>query len=362
MKSPSRNCARSRVPVQVTPRAGFTLIELLVVIAIIAVLVALLLPAVQQAREAARRSQCKNNLKQMALALHNFEETYKYVPAWTREIAPADYPTTPPNAYAAFGAGARVTYGPLFQILPYLDQAVIYNLYDTKRGYIDSNNMPPNYGTASPAAQVPVNLYICPSTPSSIPSDYGPYFASLGVNKGPLVLPRTDYVPVRGLHSSLAVCAGMANASTDNGMLGCPSDSTSKQTLWQIPFAKVTDGLSNTICFAEEAGKQTRYFRGQTLPGLSTLADGGLALNCYYGEENIARQLHGYSGATITNPGLAGCAAINVYNDNGLYSFHVGGCHVVMGDGSVKFLSQNIASVVLAAIVTRDGGEAKSLE
>lgn len=359
-----RSIVRTRPPVNapINPRSGFTLIELLVVIAIIAILIALLLPAVQQAREAARRSQCKNNLKQMALALHNFEGTYKYVPAWTREIAPADYPTTPANQYAAFGAGARVTYGPLFQILPYLDQAAIYNLADTKRGYIDQINMPPNYGTANPAAMSPVTVYICPSTPGGIPSDYGPYFASLGVNRGALILPRTDYVPIRGLHRTLAVCAGKPNADTDNAMLGCPGDSTSKQTLWQIPFAKVTDGLSTTICFAEEAGKQRRYFRGQTLPGLSTLADGGLALNSYYGEENIARRIQGYSGATITNPGQAGCAAINVYNDNGLYSFHVGGCHVVMGDGSVKFLSENIASVVLAAIITRDGAESATID
>jgi prepilin-type N-terminal cleavage/methylation domain-containing protein len=163
MKSRSGICKRSSKTVKPTPRSGFTLIELLVVIAIIAILIALLLPAVQQAREAARRSQCKNNMKQMALALHNFEETYKYVPAWSREIAPADYPTNPPNQYAGFGAGARVTYGPLFQILPYLDQAAIYNLADTKRGYIDQVNMPPNYGTANPAAMSPVSVYICPS-------------------------------------------------------------------------------------------------------------------------------------------------------------------------------------------------------
>jgi prepilin-type N-terminal cleavage/methylation domain-containing protein len=347
LRHPSHARARN-----VAARSGFTLIELLVVIAIIAILVALLLPAVQQAREAARRTQCKNNLKQIGLGLHNFEETYKYVPAWGKVIPLADYPTTPPNPYLPFGTDARTTFGPLFHILPYLEQANIYNMFDKKRSYVDPVNMTPNYGTVPIAAMATVTSFICPSTPGNPPSDYGPFFAAAGLPLGPMVTPRTDYIPIRGVHSSLAVCAGMPNATTQNGMLGS-NDTTTKFT---VRFADVTDGLSNTIMIGELAGKQKLYFRGRSLPG-STLLDGGLTLNSYYGDVNIAREMRGYSGANIATPTQAGCSSINVLNLNALYSFHTGGTQVVLGDGSARFISENISSQVFAAIVTRDGGE-----
>ena len=331
-------------------RSGFTLVELLVVIAIIGILVGLLLPAVQAAREAARRMQCSNNLKQMGLAMHNFESTYKFFPAADKDIPAAKYPT-PPNPY-----GARATFGTLFQILPYMEQAQIYNLFDVKRSYLDPINMAPPYGTGSKAGYVQIPAFICPSAPGEPPSDYGPYFASIGLALGPYVLPRTDYIPIKGLHrTSIVTCAGYPSPSTypnRNGMLGT-TDSENK------PFTKiaeVTDGLSNTIMFGELAGRQKLYFRGKPVPG-STLLDGGLTLNSFYGDANTARELRSYSGASITTPSQTGCTAINVYNENGLYSFHVGGIQNAMGDGSVQFLSESVAITVLAALVTRDGGE-----
>jgi prepilin-type N-terminal cleavage/methylation domain-containing protein len=341
----------SRTQTRFLHRQGFTLIELLVVIAIIAVLIALLLPAVQQAREAARRTQCKNNLKQMGLALHNFEGTYRYIPAYAKEILPADYPA-PANPY-----GQKTTYGTLLHLLPFMDQAAIYNLYDKKRSYIDPANMPAPWGTLSLDALKPIVAFRCPSTPGDPPSDYGPYLASVGLPAGTMITPRTDYVPLRGIHSSFAVCAGMPNNSTNNAMLGT-ADTKLQPT---VQFRDVTDGLSNTLCFVENAGLQKLYFRGKPTPG-STLTDGGLALNCYYGDVNVAFQVHGYSGANIATPTQAGCAAINVLNYQALYSFHTGGTHAVRGDGSVVFLSENMSSNVLAAVITRDGGESLSLE
>lgn len=335
-----------------TATSAFTLVELLVVIAIIGILVGLLLPAVQAAREAARRMQCSNNMKQMGLGIHNHESTYKYMPASEKDIAAAKYPT-PANPY-----GVRATFGTLFHILPFIEQTSLYNLFDPKRSYIDPINMPPSYGTANPAGFSKVTTYVCPSTPSDPPSDYGPYFASIGLNKGPFVAPRTDYIPIKGIHgASLAVCAGKPNANTRNGMLG----TTNAETKPTIKFSEVTDGLSNTILFGELAGRQKKYFRGKPVPG-STLADGGLTLNSYYGDSNTARELRSYSGADIANPGQIGCSAINVYNENGLYSFHTGGIQVCMGDGSVTFLSENVSATVFAALVTRDGGETVTLE
>ena len=350
----------ARGEIQITSdRSGFTLIELLVVIAIIAILIALLLPAVQQAREAARRTQCKNNLKQLGLAVHNFEGTYKYIPAHEIDIPVADYPTTPANAY-----GQRATFGTLFHLLPYIEQTAVYNLFDKKRSYVDPINMPPGYGTLSPTAmQGVITGFLCPSTPGTPPSDYGPYFAGAGIPLGPMVTPRTDYVPIQGLHSSLAVCAGQPNASTKNGMLG----TTNSETAWKISFSAVTDGLSNTICFAECAAKQKLYYRGKptgasTFTSSVTFAGAGLVLNSYYADHNIGRQIRGYSGANLSNIYEPGCSSINVVNENGLYSFHTGGVQVVLGDGSARFLSENMSSAILAGMITRDGGEVFSNE
>ncbi|QDS91843.1 Type II secretion system protein G precursor [Roseimaritima multifibrata] len=332
-------------------RFGFTLVELLVVIAIIGVLVGLLLPAVQAAREAARRMQCSNNLKQMGLAIHNHESTFKYMPAWGKDIAAADYPS-PPNPL-----GQNAAHGPLLHLLPYLEQKSLYDLYDPKRSYLDPINMPAPWGTLDPGAFTPVTAYLCPSTPGDPPGDYGTYFESIGLPGGSFNAPRTDYSPIRGLHRTLAVCAGMPDVSTNNGMLG----STDLERKWSIKMSEVTDGLSNTILFGEQAGRQKLYFRNKSTPG-STLLDGGLTLNSYYGDQNIARQLRGYSGASIADPEQPGCSAINVYNLNGLYAFHPGGVQVVLGDGSVRFVSETTSATVFGSLVTRDGGEVVSLD
>lgn len=332
-------------------RVGFTLVELLVVIAIIGILVGLLLPAVQAAREAARRMQCSNKLKQAGLAIHNHESTHKFIPAWGKTIPAAQYPTSPANPY-----GERTTYGVLFQLLPYLEANNIYNLYDTKRSYVDPINMPPPLGTASPAGMEPSPLFTCPSAPEA-PSDYGDYFRQVGLPLPagtPYRAPRTDYAPIKAIRGTLNTCVGLANATTHNAMLSVPSGNTELKNT--IKLGEITDGLSNTICFIEIAGKQKVYFNGKPFPG-STLADGGLTLNSFYGDVNIAREIRGLSGAIITDPTQAGCSAINVYNIDNPYSFHTGGVQLVRGDGSVSFLSSGVSIPVLVALITKDGGE-----
>ena len=332
-------------------RTGFTLVELLVVIAIIGILVGLLLPAVQAAREAARRMQCGNNMKQLGLAIHNHESTFKFIPAWGRVIPVAEYPTSPGNPYAQ-----RVTFGVLFRLLPYLEQSTIYQIFDLKRSYIDPVNMAPPLGTASITGYATVPGFICPSTPTNF-SDYGPFFALSGLPISPTtpyILPRTDYRPIRAIRGTLNQCVGLPNTTTDNAMLSVPSGNIEARST--VRFSEVTDGLSNTICFVEQAGMQKRYFKGRPFPG-TTLTDNGLGLNSFYGDVNIARQIRGLSGADITNPTQQGCTVINVWNEDNPYSFHTGGVQVTRGDGSVFFMSQSISNNVLVAFVSRDGGE-----
>lgn len=338
-------------------KAGFTLVELLVVIAIIGILVALLLPAVQAAREAARRMQCSNNLKQIGLALHNHESTYKYVPAWGSEFRnPDEAPTNPANPYFGLTADARKPFGVLGQLLPFLEGNTIHSMFNLKRPLLDPVNLPPPWpgGLNSPTAMVDVNTFICPSSPSGRPSDYGPYFSNMGILPAGITfrLPPTDYAPMRGIHSSLANCVGLPSSNTHNAMLGS-NDIINKRT---VKFSDVIDGLSNTLCVMEIAGKQRKYFRGRPVPLTGNPLNDTL-LNSYYGDWNIARHVRGLAGTDINNPNLAGCSVINVHNSDNPYSFHSGGIMCLMGDGSVSFLSATVDNQVFVGLLSRDGSE-----
>ncbi len=334
-------------------RVGFTLVELLVVIAIIGILVGLLLPAVQAAREAARRMQCSNNLKQLGLAIHNHESTFKYVPAWGKEFLTTDTYASQGNPYFALTGDARKPFGALGQLLPYLEAGNVSNLFDLKKPLVDPKNLPPPFpgGTNNPMCFTTLPFFICPSGPE-VSSNYGPYFAPLGFPAGqPYNLPRTDYVPMRGLHESVPVCVGLPRTRTHNAMLG--SDDIIRK--FTVKFGEVSDGLSNTICFIEEAGKQNRYFRGKPVP--ATAVGGAQVLNSFYGDWNIARHVRGLSGANILDPRIEGCSVINVLNDDNPYSFHTGGVQIARGDGSVSFLSDNVDLLVFMGMTSRNGGE-----
>lgn len=349
-------------------RSGFTLVELLVVIAIIGILVGLLLPAVQAAREAARRMSCSNNIRQVGLALHNFESAYKKVPTWGKEFALDDTYASQNNPFFAATADARRPMSVLGQLLPYMEQDSIYKMFDHRKPLIDPRNMPPPF----PGAVVPVSAmttvptFVCPSTPQ-VPSDYGPYLSAGGIlpSGTPYNLPRTDYVTIRGIHSSLNLCIGDTSGTSHNAMLGAPnpagslpSQKTAKIVADPfIKFAAVTDGLANTIAFTEIAGKQQLFFNGRRFPGDWTTNPQGFTLNSFYGDWNTARHPRGLSGATIANPLAAGCSVINVFNLDNPYSFHTGGVQTVRGDGSVVFMSANTDARVFIAFVTRDGGE-----
>lgn len=306
---------------------GFTLIELLVVIAIIAVLVALLLPAVQQAREAARRSECKNNLKQIGLAIHNYESSLRVFPPGR--------------------LGFPMVFSVQAHILPYMDGAGLYNLLDL--------NTAPNFGTpAVPmkqneiAARTIIPAYLCPS-------DFGQI---VGNTFGP-----TNYVACAGNGT------GTANSiNRGNGVMYSRSS---------VRFRDVMDGMSNTVCFAEQtlgiggnpsstgatpqdAEGEVLELVGATPTTAAACVPGGGTWNGFRG----AKWLNGHYGDTIYNhyygPNSKQFDCGNKSHNFGLTaarSRHEGGVHVLLCDGSVRFISENLDLSIWRGLGSRAGGE-----
>lgn len=355
--------------------AGFTLVELLVVIAIIGILVGLLLPAVQAAREAARRMSCSNNMKQLGLAIHNHESTYKYIPAWAKQLAfndPNNTSTANPLFNAALPDTRRVLWG-IGALLPYMEQDVVYNQFDARFPLMSPRNLPPplavSAGLVLPtlANSNLIPTFICPSTPE-VTNNYQlhPPLAALGAPSN-WPLPRTDYAPMRGPHSSmLQAVTGVAAPSNcerdsplcNSSMMGTPegtsaADGNGAQLVVKntVRFGEVTDGLSNTICLIERAGLMREYFRGRPRPVPQVFQ------NASWVDWNIARHVRVLSGADIANPLNVGTTVINVYNVENPYSFHAGGVQVLRGDGSVTFMSQNIDLGSFFGLLTKAGGE-----
>lgn len=293
-------------------RRGFTLIELLVVIAIIAILIALLLPAVQQAREAARRSQCKNNLKQIGLALHNYHETHRlFPPGWI-----GVQPGVGPNA--EYGSG----WGWGTMILPYLDQS---NLYNQINFNLDINDPAQTAGVID----VSLPVFRCPSDPSPQTFDLeeegspGTVLAKLATG---------NYIGVFG-DEELDSCESVPAGST------CKSTGLFYQNS-NTRFRDITDGTSQTVVVGER----------KTKPDLGWYSTWGGAVP--EGAETFARIL----GAT-DHPPNDPAAHFDDFS-----SHHVGGAQFLFGDGRVRFITENIDEGVYKSLSSIRGGEVTSFE
>lgn len=302
--------------------SAFTLVELLVVIAIIGILVGLLLPAVQAAREAARRMQCTNNLKQLGLAFHNHESTFK----------------TLPPLYTS-GSYVQPDHLCLTFVLPYLEQTALYNQIDMKTsGYNVKNFIP---------FTTPVQTFMCPSAPLeptmvyNVPSSK---YATLPSGITTIRMGRTDYSAPSGTGGTWVT----QSIGTQSIATGPPMLERDKF----VKFASTTDGLSNTLLLVEDAGRPFRYGSGFVKRGADRDGNGAAGgwgdPDSWFGI-NGANPLLGTQGS--------GPAAVNGSSDNEIYGFHVAGANVLLGDGSVRLLQTNISLAMLSAFVSRQGGE-----
>jgi prepilin-type N-terminal cleavage/methylation domain-containing protein/prepilin-type processing-associated H-X9-DG protein len=317
-------------------RRAFTLVELLVVIAIIGVLVALLLPAVQAAREAARRSQCSNNLRQNALAIINHADTKKHQPQYHAAVL------LPGQTYLYDKPG------PVWSvlILPYMEQQQLFERFDKKVKMNHANNRQ--------WVQQVVNNYVCPTAPSAqqpvfdIRTDAGGHNPqpALGlyyaVSMGPTEPDGCDFCPAGTTGSQSNYCCQGNNYGTLDYPPSQPPGDSSTGMFGRYHkkryFKEVTDGLSNTILIGETLPEQCVY-QGAWAPNFS-LAGTTIPLNTF-------QECPAPPGCHLT-----GC---------GFKSFHPGGAQFAFGDGSVTLLSESIDYKLYNNLGTRAGDEPASL-
>jgi len=360
------NVAFRADPRQMAIRA-FTLIELLVVIAIIAVLVAMLLPAVQQAREAARRSQCKNNLKQLGLALHNFHDARGYLPPGM---------LTELDIQDSFHTG--FTY-----LLPFLEQDNVHRLYQYDKAWSDTANY------TAVAQQVPI--FYCPSNRSGGRIDLAPYVQQWGTAMPPVV-GASDYVLCKGANAGLGPNPGLippqarglfnvaqADFSADGGWLPTPQ--------FRVRLTDITDGTSSTFAIGEAAGGNPYYLvadlNDPSQAVTEPFVNGPALMDQAWSVASLGDRAHpwyaGLFGVTAQfglapdprdepmnrrpgTPSVIGSdgSGYNVSGRDrvsGFRSLHTGGCNFLYADGSVHFVPQSIDPAVYRALSTYAGGE-----
>jgi prepilin-type N-terminal cleavage/methylation domain-containing protein len=330
-------------------KRGFTLIELLVVIAIIAVLIALLLPAVQQAREAARRTQCKNNLKQLGLANYNYESTFSRFPAARMSIGWCARGFTAPSRP---DPQTKDAHG-LTLLLPFIEQTAIYNQinFSGAHGNFAQRGNPVPVGLDAVAtghhllAQHTIESFHCPSDAgnriSQTPETPYYYMPDLGVDPTRYYV-RVNYDFIAPAETFL-YCNYPASQSVETRYMFGENSYTR--------IAAVTDGLSNTVAMGE---RTVEMFNGRA-PGWMH------ASHVHIGIDPVSRltQTLPPAGINIWKFNIAGSPnqVGKLATWYGCGSLHTGGAHFLMGDGAVRFISQNVDLTTLTNLCRMSDGQ-----
>jgi prepilin-type N-terminal cleavage/methylation domain-containing protein/prepilin-type processing-associated H-X9-DG protein len=287
-------------------KSGFTLVELLVVIAIIGILVALLLPAVQAAREAARRSQCENNLKQIGLAFHNYHDTYKAMPIGCAE-----------KQVGSVAQQAIPSWAWSVRILPQMEQGPLYDALNPGIMKFEQVARTPA-GFNLLLTNLPV--YRCPTDPGP-PTNEDRRFAALATPQTNVAIAKCNYSANNGNDGNTGVVLTPA---------GCGAVGTITCNIQALNFSEITDGLSNTFCVGERASLKLRFaalWAGRSNESTENAANTGWAA---VHAHTLYKMNTGVSDTNTTVPH-------EVFG-----SLHPGGAQFVMCDGSVRFVSETI--------------------
>lgn len=339
-------------------RRGFTLIELLVVIAIIAVLVGLLLPAVQAARESARRSQCSNNLKQIGIATHSFHDAKGHLPSSVRPLL-----------------SSTVRAGVFVRLLPFIEQKTLWDKYDTSVTWSDPANLP--------VSSQRISTYECPSAPKhNFAQDHNPDGFVGGTG------PWTGIVAIGDYAASLGVSPALGALSTATSPIDASTSTVSGGAIItngflpknsQLTFSDITDGTTTTIAIWE-SGARPFVYRGHSVvaggdnlvnhhtngggwvrPASDILFSGsskdGSLIPATTQAGTFLNRTNGYDHATETYSTTGYPTPYGTEGSSQPYSFHNGGVNALFGDGRVKLINEEANIAVVAALISRNGAK-----